>query len=142
MTVPARLRWLVQFGDTFVARFILAGVALLWSVMLFAPGNTFDRPVYAQMAFFATERTWASAWGLYSIALAWRTLSAAQHRLWLSLMINGAGLVLFGGAAACVVFSRVWPMPAATSGDVGLAVVACWVLMRSGVNNGPGWRND
>ncbi len=139
---PARFLWLVLYGDTTVARAILGTTAALWSAMLFIPGDTFERPVYVNMALFADETTWAWAWGIYAAVLLWRTFATCGHRLWLTLSINVVGVCLFGGATTCILFARVWPLPAAISGDVVLSVVSLWLLMRSGINNPPGWRND
>lgn len=131
-----------MYGDTVVARLILAMVAALWAAMLLMPGDTFERPVYANMALIASESYWAVAWLAYAIALFVRTLSRYRHRKWITFAINGAGVLLFGAATACIVFSRVWPAPAATAGDIGLSLVAVWLFMRSGLNNEPGWRDD
>lgn len=133
---------LVLYGDTTPTRLLLAAVAGVWSLQLFAPGDTFERPVYSYMALIASEHAWAAVWGCYSLALFWRTFSAIKHRLWLTMLINGVGVCLFVGATACIVFARVWPAPAATSGDIVLAAASIWLLMRSGLNSAPGWRND
>ena len=141
-TLAGRVIWVVLYGDTIVPRCILALIAVLWSAMLFLPGDTFERPVYTNMALIAPETYWGSAWCVYAIVLTWRTFSASMHRKWLTLSINTVGLLLYGTAAACIVFSNVWPAPAATAGDIGLSLISVWVLMRSGLNNTPGWRDD
>lgn len=141
-TLIGRFVWVVLYGDTIVPRCILALIAALWSFMLFLPGDTFERPVYSNMLLIASETYWACAWGTYSVVLVWRIFSASTARAWLALIVNSAGMLLYGTATACIIFSKVWPAPAATAGDIGLSLIAVWVLARSGLNNVPGWRDD
>lgn len=137
-----RLLWLVLYSDTTVSRCMLAFTASLWSLALFCPCGTFTRPVYAWMAIIAPQFAWACAWGIYAAAMWWRTLSDTPHRSWLALSINGFGAALFCSSAVCIVFSRVVPIPAAASPDIAIALTSLWVLMRSGLNQPAGWRND
>ena len=142
MTLRNRLKWVVLYGDTAVPRCILSAIAAMWSALLFLPGDTFTRPVYANMELIAGETCWATAWGIYSICLAWRTFSDTPSRLWVTYIIHVCGVLLFGTSASCIIFSRIWPAPAAMAADIVLFLVAVWLLMRSGLNNVPGWRDD
>lgn len=141
-SIHARLLWFIVYGDTLGLRLTLAGVAAFWSVGLALPGDTFERPVYVQMALIADEWVWCCAWASYSTALFWRTLAETRRHKWITYVINSAGLLLYGTSTACIIFSKVWPFPAAAVGDLGLTIVAIWILMRSGLNNAPGWRDD
>ncbi len=137
-----RFRWLVLYGDATSARVILASTAAIWSFMLFLPGDTFTRPIYAGMAVVAPEEVWATAWALYALSLLWRTFSDSSHRLWLTITINTIGVLLYGTEASCIILVHIWPAPAAMAADIVLCLVAIWLLMRSGLNNPPGWRSD
>lgn len=124
----ARLKFLFFRTSPVATRFALAAGALLWSLMLFWPGDTFSRPTYTLMAQFASEYTWAMAFGLqgaysmYSILMDRCTKTA--------FLIEGVfGCVLWSGSCICMMLS-IFPVPAAISGEIVAAVASWWHLVR------------
>lgn len=140
--VRSRLLWLLLYGDTTASRILLAFTASLWAAALILSADTFTRPVYAWMAIMAPQGAWAFAWGVYAILMWWRTLTDTPRRIWLSLTINAVGAALFCTSTVCIIFSRIAPIPAAAATDIAITITSLWVLMRSGLNQPPGWRND
>lgn len=139
-----RLWSLVAYSDTTPTRFLLALAGAAWALFLFAPGDTFTRPVYRYMAIVAgdnAEAKWAVLWALYSIGMFCRVFSSTQ-RPRLSLAIHVLGMLLYWGTTVSIYFTLTFPLPAALATDIILSVAAGWVLVRTGVNSEGGWRRD
>jgi hypothetical protein len=132
---------LVIYTDTTGVRFLLAITALSWALFLIWPSDTFQRPVYSIMAFIAPQEYWAACFAAYGFSALWRVLSEIP-RHYCALAINIIGVSLYGGVAMSVWFAMPYPIPAAIAPDLMLALASFWLLMRSGLNSLPGWRND
>jgi hypothetical protein len=132
---------LVIYTDTTGVRFLLAIAALSWAFFLLWPSDTFQRPVYAIMASIGPQEYWAACFAVYGFSALWRVLSDIPRRC-TALAINIVGVCLYGGVAMSVWFAMPYPIPAAIAPDLTLALTSFWVLMRSGLNSLPGWRND
>ena len=89
-------------SDLIASRLALSLAEALWAIMLFWPGDTFDRPTYSEMAKVAPELVWATAFGISAVLQiciviyqqcdrAWaHTFAAWNAALW------GASVVLLG----------------------------------------------
>lgn len=135
---------MVAHSDTTPTRFMLALCATIWALMLLAPGDTFDRPVYRYMAQVAgnhAEEKWTALFSLYAAGLYWRIFSSVSRPKW-AFAIHTLGVVLFTSSAVAIMLTRADPLPAAVSSDFVVAMAAFWVLVRTQVNQRDGWRND
>jgi hypothetical protein len=120
-------------SDLHGVRLILAIAELIWSITLFFPGNTFDRPTYDIMSTIMPENTWAFLFGIMGITqfsiLATRNyherfpvwFAAINQTVWWFVVIS--------------MYMSVFPPPAAISGELALAIGASWVWVRSGKSN-------
>ena len=118
-------------SDLIATRLALFMAEALWAVMLFWPGDTFDRPTYSEMAKLAPELVWAAAFGISAVLQiciviyqqcdrTWaHTFAACNAVLWCA----SVGLILVG----------VYPPPAAIGGEVALAVSALWIAIRPAI---------
>ena len=114
--------------DLISTRLILAFAEFLWAVMLFWPGETFDRPAYLLMATIAPEIVWACVFGITSYLQITIVLNNNQHSLGAHYFALWNSLLWF-----CVVGSMllsVYPPPAAIAGEISLMVAAAWVWIR------------
>lgn len=132
---------LILYSDTTPTRFMLAIAATFWCVLLAYPGHTFDRPVYLYMSRVAPEWMWSVVWGFHAVGMWWRTFSSVQHPV-AALIINSLGVMLFTMAAISIFLTLTLPVPAAIAADLVFAVASFWVLIRTHINNGDGWRID
>lgn len=83
---------------------------------------------------------WAVAWSVYAVALIWRTLEGV-HRPHIALVVNVLGVLLYGAVAVGSVLAR-WPHFSLSAFNIALACAAVWVLARTHVNPGYGFRGD
>ncbi len=114
--------------DLISTRLILAFAEFLWAVMLFWPGETFDRPTYLLMAAIAPETVWACVFGITAYLQVTIVLSNNQNSLGAHYFALWNSLLWF-----CVVGSMllsVYPPPAAIAGEISLMVAAAWVWIR------------
>jgi hypothetical protein len=136
-----RLVWIVLRSDTTSLRFLLAIASLLWSIFLFMPGDTFERPVYRIMARVGSEELWATFWLLHAVGVLWRVF-ATRKRVFVAYLLNSLGLVMYAGVAVAIYATRTEPFPAAIAPDLTLALIALWVMARTAINSEHGWRAD
>lgn len=115
-------------SDLIATRLTLAMAELCWALMLFWPGETFDRPTYTVMAHVMSEPAWAAVFALSSVT---------QFAIVLRNEFDSAGARIFSmWNAALWVFSvgsmllSVYPPPAAVGGELSLMVAALWVWAR------------
>ena len=54
-------------SDLIATRLALFLAEALWAIMLFWPGDTFDRPTYSEMGKLAPELVWATAFGISAV---------------------------------------------------------------------------
>ena len=123
-----RYMYILFNADLQAVRIMLAWGAIFWSLMLFWPGNTFDRPTYHIMSHYASEAVWAAAFGVQGVVMMWSLLSGKHSKLTL---ISDAvlGCILWTASCLCMLAS-VYPPPAAISAEITSAVASWWVLVR------------
>ena len=115
-------------SDLIATRLALFIAEALWAVMLFWPGDTFERPTYSAMGVVAPELVWACAFGISAVlqisivvyqqcSRPWAHLFAAWNAsLWLSVVV--------------LMVASVYPPPAAIGGEIALTVSAVWIAVR------------
>ena len=115
-------------SDLIATRLALFIAEALWAVMLFWPGDTFERPTYSAMGVVASELVWACAFGISAVlqisivvyqqcSSPWAHLFAAWNAsLWLSVVV--------------LMVASVYPPPAAIGGEIALTVSAMWIAVR------------
>lgn len=120
------------FDSDFIAtRITLALAELAWAIMLFWPGDTFERPTYQFMSELAPELAWA---------LVFLLSSAAQISIALSGSCNTVFARAFGvwNAALWIItvgtmLWAVYPPPAAIGGEFALMLAAIWIGIRPAI---------
>lgn len=123
-----RLRYLFFRCDVEPLRFFIALSSLLWGILLFWPGETFDRQTYALMGTMAPEWGWALAHLLHGIAAVWSIVTGRKNRaIWVLDPILGC--LLWTTSAAAMLFA-VFPVPAAIAPHIIGAAVSWWLLVR------------
>lgn len=124
-----RVFWLTDVTPAVV---ISALTSLLWSLMLFFPGNTFDRPMYANMARVMSEEVWATLFLAFGLVRCYHLLVGRVGRttLWYQIF-NGCAAFFWAYVAITVTFS-VYPPVAAAAGTDVVAIASLWVFLRSG----------
>ena len=127
----AKLIELVYGSDLIATRAILGFAELLWAVTLLWPGDTFGRPTYSGMQLLATEE----AWGFVFLAS-----SFFQFQILATHNLHNKWAVVFAGCNSFLwmlvvtsMYMSVYPPPAAISGEMALALGACWIFVRTGV---------
>ena len=109
-------------------RMTLAFAEFLWAVMLFWPGDTFNRPTYFMMSNVMSEITWGFVFLASSMVQLYVALFNHQNRDWAKVFANwNAVLWVFVGGAAMLSVS---PPPAAMAGEISLACAAFWIWFR------------
>ena len=118
-------------SDLIATRLALFLAEALWSIMLFWPGDTFERPTYSAMVQHAPEMVWACAFGVSAVLQLSIVLYQQCATLWARLFaIWNAALWL---AAVVLMIAGVYPPPAAIGGEVALAVSALWIAIRPAI---------
>lgn len=125
--IPAFSRALFD-TDLIASRMILSAAEMFWAIMLFWPGNSFDRPTYSVMAVCFPETVWAIMFllmGLMQISIVIteefhstfaRTFAALNAIFWTFVVVS--------------MLLSVSPPPAAIGGEVALAMAAIWIFVR------------
>ena len=109
-------------------RVTLAFAEFLWAVMLFWPGDTFNRPTYFMMSNVMSEVTWGFVFLASSMVQLYVALFNHQNRDWAKVFANwNAVLWVFVVGAAMLSVS---PPPAAMAGEISLACAAFWIWFR------------
>lgn len=114
--------------DLIGSRITLALAELLWSIMLFWPGDTFDRPTYTMMASVFREEYWAVIFLVSAIIQISIVLSNKMHTT-ASWFFAGWNFTLWGYTVWSMI-SSVYPPPAAIGGEIALAISSGWIWLR------------
>lgn len=115
-------------SDLIATRLALFLAEALWAVMLFWPGDTFERPTYSAMGQYAPELVWATAFGISAVLQLSIVLYQQCAAMWARLFaVWNAALWL---AAVVLMIAGVYPPPAAIGGDIALTVSALWIAVR------------
>ena len=115
-------------SDLEATRLMLSWGALFWALMLFWPGNTFDRPTYTIMGHYAPEWTWASLFLVQGLVMMYSLLCGYKSRV--TLVADAVlGCLLWTVSCMCMLAS-VYPPPAAISAEICASVASWWILVR------------
>lgn len=115
-------------SDMTNTRLTLAFAEILWSIMLFWPGETFDRPTYLAMARIMSETSWGFVFLISAILQIRIVVLSQQNRDWAKVFANW-NAVLWVTVVGSALFS-VYPPPAAMAGEIALACAAVWIWLR------------
>jgi hypothetical protein len=122
---------LIFQSDLHASRFTLGVAELVWGVTLLLPGNTFDRPTYAVMAHVGiSEEIWGILWLFSSITQFYILFSGRYHEP-PAVIFAGFNSILWWFVTVSMYLS-VYPIPAAISGELALAISAAWIWIRTG----------
>ena len=118
-------------SDLIATRLALFVAEALWAIMLFWPGDTFDRPTYSEMGKLATELVWATAFGISAVLQICIVIYRQCAKSWAHAFAcwNAA----LWCASAVLMLKGVYPPPAAIGGEVSLAVSALWIAIRPAI---------
>jgi hypothetical protein len=115
-------------SDLVGSRLTLACAEFFWALMLFWPGNTFDRPTYSHMSVIMVEEWWGM---LFLVS------SFIQVAIVLRQRCNSTLAWYFAGWNFCLwgftvwsMLASVYPPPAAIGGEIALALSAFWIWLR------------
>lgn len=125
-----RVVYLAYYSDLHCARLLLAMAELIWSIALFIPGETFDRPTYSVMSSVMPELAWASLFGVMGSIQLYVLLLGNYHDRF-AVWFAGINQTVWWFVVISMYIS-VFPPPAAISGELALAIGASWVWIRSG----------
>lgn len=115
-------------SDLIATRMTLAVAELIWAIMLFWPGNTFERPTYTIMGELSPEIAWACAFLFSGIVQAHIALTGKCGATWAHAFgVWNAGLWWVTVGAMLL---AVYPPPAAIGGEIALALSATWIAIR------------
>ncbi len=130
--IYTRILGLIFLSELHGLRFILGLSEFIWAFTLALPGDTFDRPAYAVMAAFMPEWIWAWLFIFMGICQ-WLIIYLQDYHSKFAIVFAGCNSVFWWFVVLSMVFS-VTPFPAAISGEIGLAIGAAWVFIRSGMS--------
>lgn len=134
-----RLYVLVWQTDTTPTRFTLALNATILALSMWITVDCeYVGCVY--LAEIAPWKVWSIAWGTYAVLKWWRIFDGA-NRPRFAIFLNTFGALLYCSSAIALTMAR-WPFTVLSASSVVLALAACWVLMRTGINAGFGFRGD
>lgn len=112
-------------------QFWIASASLLWAMLLFWPGETFSRPVYAAMAEIAREEVWASIFAFYSITemmKVFKPTTEVSLGVGIDMATSVIGCAVWAASAVCLFIS---PLPGALAPHFVMAVGSWWILVRT-----------
>ena len=118
-------------SDLIATRLTLFLAEALWAIMLFLPGDTFDRPTYSEMGKLAPELVWATAFGISAVLQICIVVYRQCCKPWAH--IFAAWNALLWCASVVLMVKGVYPPPAAIGGEVALAVSALWIAIRPAI---------
>ncbi len=118
-------------SDLIATRLALFIAGALWAIMLFWPGDTFDRPTYSEMGKLAPELVWATAFGISSVLQICIVVYRQCCKPWAH--IFAAWNALLWCASVVLMVKGVYPPPAAIGGEVAMAVSALWIAIRPAI---------
>lgn len=134
MEIGKRIHNIFWNTDLTIARYFIGLASILWSILLFWPGDTFARPTYTLMGRFASEHIWALLFGIQGVAAVYSVLWNSRNRaLWI---VDGVlGCILWTGSCIAMLLS-VYPPPAAISAEIIVAYMSWCILVRYPHNRG------
>lgn len=115
-------------SDLIATRMTVALAEGLWAILLWWPGEIFDRPAYAGMHSVMGEHAWGLVFALSS-ATQVSIVALGQTNLAYARVFSAWNAVLWGYVVLSMLLS-VYPPPAAIAGEISMAVCAVWVFVR------------
>ena len=103
-------------SDLIASRLALFIAEALWAIMLFWPGDTFDRPTYSEMTKVAPEQVWATASGVSAELQICIVIYQQCSRAWAHTF--AAWNAVLWCASVVLMLKAVYPPPAAIGGEV------------------------
>lgn len=115
-------------SELIATRMTLALAEVLWAILLWWPGEIFDRPAYAGMHSVMGEHAWGLIFALSAATQV--SIVALGHACWAYARLFSAwNAVLWCYVVGSMLLS-VYPPPAAIAGEISMAVCAAWVFVR------------
>ena len=114
-------------SDLSMTRVTLAIGELFWGIMLLWPGNTFERPTYTVMNYFASEAVWTFMFfvsGFIQLHIASEKRKGLFER---SFSLLNA---LLWNCVVIMMLLSVFPPPAATGMEFAAALISIWIFAR------------
>jgi hypothetical protein len=126
------LKQLLLRGDLSLIKIAVSLASFMWSVMLFAPGSTFERQTYSVMLDTMPEVQWAWLFLLHGAISMWAVVWQRTDA-WLVIADNVLGSLLWTGSCSMIIiaFAPTDPLPAATGANIVLAAFSWWCLVRN-----------
>lgn len=115
-------------SDLIGSRITLAIAEFTWAIMLFWPGDTFDRPTYSHMAVVMSEEWWGLVFLLSSFIQISIVLRQKCNETW-AWYFAGWNFCLWG-FTVCSMLASVYPPPAAIGGEIALCLSSFWIWLR------------
>ena len=120
-------------SDLVATRLWLALAEFFCAVMLFLPGDTFDRPTYDLMGQIAPELCWAAMF-LVSSVVQFQIVAFELCVTRLAHWFAGFNAALWVSSIWMMLLS-VYPPPAAIGAGAALGVAAIWIWVQPIINN-------
>lgn len=115
-------------SDLVSSRLTLAFGEFCWTVMLFWPGDTFNRPTYSHMSIVMNEEIWGVIFLLSCATQITIVLLDDMHSTFARYFACwNASLWVY---TVYSMLASVYPPPAAIGGEIALALSACWIWIR------------
>ena len=137
-----RLSSVVIESEAVSTKVTLLIFAALQSLSFWWPPRSEDCPMLACSGLEAIMpwKWWGTCWAVYAVAQGWRILDGVHRQGW-AMVVNGFGVFMFGMVAYVVTAAR-WPYLTLSIPQIVLALAAIWVMMRTAINPGKGFRGD
>lgn len=139
-SLRARLWVLLWESDMTPVKAIMCACAWLLALGSFASAGNCHYVACDYMEQVLPWYAWSLVWAAYASVKTWRILDG-QHRPFMALGINGVGAFLFGGIATATTIAR-WPYVWLSAFEIVVAIASTWVLVRTTINPGHGFRGD
>lgn len=139
-SLPSRVGDLVWRSDTTATRFSLALCAAMLAISSWTGGTDCQYIGCVYLELVAPWRWWATGWLIYAVLMGWRVFEG-RNRPRIAIVVNILGALLFCASAIVLVASR-WPFTTLSAASVTLAAASLWIVMRTAINQGDGFRGD
>lgn len=110
------------------ARIMLGLSELVWAILLWWPGESFDRPSYKVMSYVMPEDCWGWIF-LLTCFMQFSIITKGEFHSREARNFAAFNAVLWVFVAVSIICS-VYPPPAAISGEIVLAITASWIWFR------------
>ena len=125
--------YILKHSDLMFSRLCLSFSSMLWAVMLFWPGDTFERPTYSMMGEILPEHSWAILFVIHSLTSIY---SLDKNKInSITLFFEGILGSLIWTSSCFFMLLSVYPPPAAIAAEIVMAFTSWWILIRY-----PVWR--